>query len=131
MSGRYNTARIITKDRSGETPAIDGISTFRRFNPAAGLAGGQPARRAESDSNCSTLPMPSENVDLRTALDDVLAGKDFLVGLESECGLLLGRQPHAMPLAPTDAADGNGRLVLPHVDQFIDFTRQKEMHIGG
>ncbi|MEO8344727.1 MAG: TonB-dependent receptor [Betaproteobacteria bacterium] len=37
LAGRYNTARITTQDRSGETPAIDGTNTFRRFNPAAGI----------------------------------------------------------------------------------------------
>jgi outer membrane receptor protein involved in Fe transport len=37
LSGRYNTARITTQDRSGETPAIDGTNTFRRFNPAVGV----------------------------------------------------------------------------------------------
>ena len=37
LSGRYNAARITTQDRSGESPAIDGTNTFRRFNPAAGM----------------------------------------------------------------------------------------------
>ena len=37
LSGRYNWARVATRDRSGEAPAIDGTSTFGRFNPAAGL----------------------------------------------------------------------------------------------
>jgi outer membrane receptor protein involved in Fe transport len=36
LSGRYNWARIATRDESGESPAIDGTSTYRRFNPAAG-----------------------------------------------------------------------------------------------
>lgn len=36
LSGRYNTARIATRDRSGAAPAIDGNNDFRRFNPAAG-----------------------------------------------------------------------------------------------
>jgi len=37
LSGRYNAARVTTKDRTGETPAIDATNTFRRFNPAAGV----------------------------------------------------------------------------------------------
>ena len=37
LSGRYNWARVATRDRSGEAPAIDGTSTYGRFNPAAGL----------------------------------------------------------------------------------------------
>lgn len=37
VSGRYNAARIKTQDLAGETPAIDGTNTFRRFNPAVGL----------------------------------------------------------------------------------------------
>jgi outer membrane receptor protein involved in Fe transport len=37
LSGRYNTARIATQDLTGESPAIDGTNTFRRFNPAMGL----------------------------------------------------------------------------------------------
>jgi len=36
LSGRYNAARIATRDRSGTSPAIDGTNDFRRFNPAAG-----------------------------------------------------------------------------------------------
>ena len=36
LSGRYNAARIATRDRSGTAPAIDGTHDFRRFNPAAG-----------------------------------------------------------------------------------------------
>jgi outer membrane receptor protein involved in Fe transport len=36
LSGRYNWARVATRDESGEAPAIDGTNTFRRFNPAAG-----------------------------------------------------------------------------------------------
>ena len=36
LSGRYNWARIATRDESGQSPAIDGTSTYRRFNPAAG-----------------------------------------------------------------------------------------------
>jgi iron complex outermembrane receptor protein len=37
LSGRYNTARVVTQDLTGESPAIDGTNTFRRFNPALGL----------------------------------------------------------------------------------------------
>ncbi len=37
FAGRYNTARIVTQDLTGESPAIDGTNTFRRFNPAVGL----------------------------------------------------------------------------------------------
>ena len=37
LAGRYNTARIVTRDLTGESPAIDGTNTFRRFNPAVGL----------------------------------------------------------------------------------------------
>ena len=36
LSGRYNRAEITTEDRSGQSPAINGTSTFGRFNPAAG-----------------------------------------------------------------------------------------------
>jgi iron complex outermembrane recepter protein len=36
LSGRYNTARIVTQDRTGASPAINGTSNFGRFNPAAG-----------------------------------------------------------------------------------------------
>jgi iron complex outermembrane recepter protein len=37
FSGRYNVARIETQDLTGNVPAIDGVSNFRRFNPAVGL----------------------------------------------------------------------------------------------
>jgi len=37
LAGRYNGARTTTKDRTGESPAIDAMNTFRRFNPAAGV----------------------------------------------------------------------------------------------
>ena len=37
LSWRYNIARITTQDLSGETPDVNGVSTFRRFNPAAGF----------------------------------------------------------------------------------------------
>jgi outer membrane receptor protein involved in Fe transport len=37
LSGRYNTARVVTQDLTGESPAINGTNTFRRFNPALGL----------------------------------------------------------------------------------------------
>jgi iron complex outermembrane receptor protein len=37
LSGRYNVARITTQDHSGMAPAIDGTTTYRRFNPAAGV----------------------------------------------------------------------------------------------
>jgi len=37
LSGRYNSARIVTQDLTGESPAINGTNTFRRFNPALGL----------------------------------------------------------------------------------------------
>src|SRR4030095_11636035 len=37
LAGRYNVARIVTQDLTGESPAIDATSTFRRFNPAVGL----------------------------------------------------------------------------------------------
>jgi outer membrane receptor protein involved in Fe transport len=36
-SGRYNTANVSTQDLTGESPAINGSNTFRRFNPALGL----------------------------------------------------------------------------------------------
>lgn len=36
LSGRYNASSVTTTDRTGATPAINGTSTFRRFNPAAG-----------------------------------------------------------------------------------------------
>ena len=37
LAGRYNYARIVIADRSGEDPGLDGTYTFRRFNPAAGI----------------------------------------------------------------------------------------------
>lgn len=37
VSGRYNKARLRIRDRSGETPELDGDHAFSRFNPAAGL----------------------------------------------------------------------------------------------
>ena len=37
LSGRYNAARVQTQDLTGESPAIDGTSTYRRFNPALGV----------------------------------------------------------------------------------------------
>ena len=37
LSGRYNAARIVTQDLTGDSPAINGTNTFRRFNPAIGL----------------------------------------------------------------------------------------------
>ena len=36
VSGRYNVARIEAQDLTGDTPAINGTNTFRRFNPAFG-----------------------------------------------------------------------------------------------
>ena len=36
LSGRYNTARITTEDRTGNSPAINGSHSFSRFNPALG-----------------------------------------------------------------------------------------------
>ena len=37
VAGRYNYARIIITDRSGEDPGLDGAYTFVRFNPAVGI----------------------------------------------------------------------------------------------
>ena len=37
LAGRYNAARIVTQDLTGESPAINGTNSFRRFNPAVGL----------------------------------------------------------------------------------------------
>ena len=37
LAGRYNVARIVTQDLTGESPAINGTNSFRRFNPAVGL----------------------------------------------------------------------------------------------
>lgn len=36
LAGRYNSARVSTLDRTGDTPAINGSNSFRRFNPAVG-----------------------------------------------------------------------------------------------
>jgi hypothetical protein len=36
VSMRYNYASIAISDRTGETPALNGTNTYRRFNPAAG-----------------------------------------------------------------------------------------------
>jgi outer membrane receptor protein involved in Fe transport len=37
LAGRYNVARVVLRDRSGLSPALDGDHTFRRFNPALGV----------------------------------------------------------------------------------------------
>ena len=37
VSGRYNVARVTILDESGESPELNGINTFRRFNPAVGI----------------------------------------------------------------------------------------------
>ena len=37
LSGRYNWANVTIKDNTGLEPALNGDSTFKRFNPAAGL----------------------------------------------------------------------------------------------
>jgi iron complex outermembrane recepter protein len=37
LAGRYNVARIVTQDLTGESPAVNGTNNFRRFNPAVGL----------------------------------------------------------------------------------------------
>jgi iron complex outermembrane receptor protein len=44
LSGRYNMARITTRDQTGQTPSIDGTNTFRRFNPAMGVTWTPDAR---------------------------------------------------------------------------------------
>jgi len=44
LSGRYNATRIATQDLTGESPAINGTNTFRRFNPALGLTWTPSAR---------------------------------------------------------------------------------------
>ena len=37
LSGRYNRTRVRIEDRSGDSPALNGLHTFSRFNPAVGL----------------------------------------------------------------------------------------------
>ena len=37
VAGRYNYARIVITDRSGEDPGLDGAYSFVRFNPAVGI----------------------------------------------------------------------------------------------
>ncbi len=37
VAGRYNGARVATEDLTGDTPAINGSNTYRRFNPAVGV----------------------------------------------------------------------------------------------
>ena len=37
VGGRYNRARIVIGDRSGDDAALDGTHTFSRFNPALGV----------------------------------------------------------------------------------------------
>jgi outer membrane receptor protein involved in Fe transport len=37
LAGRYQHASIAIRDRSGDSPALDGDHRFHRFNPAAGL----------------------------------------------------------------------------------------------
>jgi iron complex outermembrane receptor protein len=37
LAGRYNAARVVTEDLTGDTPAINAVNTFRRFNPAVGV----------------------------------------------------------------------------------------------
>ena len=38
LSGRYNFATVQLRDRSGTRPALDGDSSFRRFNPGLGAS---------------------------------------------------------------------------------------------
>lgn len=37
VSGRYNVAKLTISDNSGESPELNGVNTFRRFNPAVGI----------------------------------------------------------------------------------------------
>ena len=37
VAGRYNYARIVITDRSGDDPGLDGAYSFVRFNPAVGI----------------------------------------------------------------------------------------------
>ena len=37
LSARWNDARVAIRDRTGETPALNGTHRYRRLNPAAGL----------------------------------------------------------------------------------------------
>jgi iron complex outermembrane recepter protein len=37
VAGRWNRAHVETEDRTGEDPALNGTSTFTRFNPSVGL----------------------------------------------------------------------------------------------
>src|SRR5207249_9942696 len=37
LAGRWNRARVEIDDRSGEEAALNGTSTFTRFNPATGI----------------------------------------------------------------------------------------------
>ncbi len=62
LSGRYNTARITTQDRTGESPAVDGTNGFRRFNPAAGLTwtGGSGTNLFGGVSQGMRVPSPVE-----------------------------------------------------------------------
>ena len=62
LSGRYNAASSTTTDRTGETPAINGTNTFRRFNPAVG-ATWQPSASVNVFGNVSQgmrVPTPVE-----------------------------------------------------------------------
>src|SRR5690606_42106619 len=38
LSGRFDTSKIRLRDRSGETPELNGNHRFERFNPALGIS---------------------------------------------------------------------------------------------
>ena len=62
LAGRYNYARVVTEDRSGDDPDVNGAHTYRRFNPAAG-ATWQPSPRLNvfgSVSRGMRVPTPVE-----------------------------------------------------------------------
>jgi len=62
VSGRYNRARITTEDRSGTAPAVNGSSTYGRFNPAMGVTwvDGRALNLFGSVSQGMRVPSPVE-----------------------------------------------------------------------
>ena len=62
LAGRYNYARIVTEDRSGSDPEVNGTNRYRRFNPAVG-ATWQPTAQLNvfaSVSRGMRVPTPVE-----------------------------------------------------------------------
>jgi outer membrane receptor protein involved in Fe transport len=63
LAGRYNVARIVTQDLTGESPAINGTNSFRRFNPAVGLTwtAGPSSTYSAASTRGRASPLPSNS----------------------------------------------------------------------